>query len=238
MRLSLPQGVFEPGAPVRLIMSRATRLPPPLTSRNEFIIDRPRTGIKNGGLLVERAVSTYFLPEHHGRIHRAKLDKTRVMKREKLYLTCPDCHIEQTLRNEFGQEICILTALGSVFDFSKFDYAETLNHFLDREMISEIVIVNDVDCTFIRNTICKGNNHNTKAEQELSKLKKNNSERFAHLETDKQKELLARLNIYRQAYELLNVAFVGGKIDDGYLSTSGLIYNRDTFKFERLILEL
>lgn len=171
-------------------------------------------------------------------VEYVELNKERFMKRQKLYLICPDCHVEQTLRNEFGREICILTALGSVFDFSKFDYAETLNHFLNREMISEIVIVNDVDCTFIRNTICKGNNYNTEAERELSKLKKNNSERFAHLGTGQQKELLARLNIYRQAYELLSVAFVGNKIDDGYLSTSGLIYNRDTLKFERLILEL
>ncbi len=158
------------------------------------------------------------------------------MKKGKVYLICPDCHIEQALRNEFGQDAYFLTALGSVFDFSEFDYAEALNHFINREMISEIIIVNDTNCTFIKNTICKENNCNTKAEQELKKLQKNNAEKFAPLDTNKQKELLTKLNIYRQAYELLDVAAIGGKVDDGLISVSGLIYNRDNSRFERLIL--
>jgi carbonic anhydrase len=167
---------------------------------------------------------------------RAKPDKTTFMKKGKVYLICPDCHIEQALRNEFGQDAYFLTALGSVFDFSEFDYAEALNHFINREMISEIIIVNDTNCTFIKNTICKENNCNTKAEQELKKLQKNNAEKFAPLDTNKQKELLTKLNIYRQAYELLDVAAIGGKVDDGLISVSGLIYNRDNSRFERLIL--
>ena len=159
------------------------------------------------------------------------------MKREKLFLICPDCHLEQTLRNEFGQEIYILTALGSVFDFSEFDYVETLHHFLNRERIAEIVLVNDVDCAFIRNAIYQENRYHTKAEQELSRLKKNNVEKFASLETNEQKKLLAKLNIYRQAYELLNAVFIGSEIDNRSIRTSGLICNRDKSKFEHLMLE-
>ncbi|MFD2933851.1 hypothetical protein [Spirosoma flavum] len=127
--------------------------------------------------------------------------------------------------------------MGSVFDFSDLDYAEALNHFINREMISEIVLVDDVSCTFIKNTILKTNNHYTKAEQKMSRLQKSNAERFALLDTDKQKELLAKLNFYRQSYELLDVAFIGGKIDDGSISTSGLICDRTNAKFERLQLE-
>ncbi len=159
------------------------------------------------------------------------------MKREKLFLICPDCHLEQTLRNEFGQEICILTALGSVFDFSEFDYVETLHHFLHRERIAEIVLVNDVNCAFIQNVICQENRHHTKAEQELSRLKKNNVEKFASLETNGQINLLAKLNIYRQAYELLNAAFIGNEIDNRSIRISGLLCNRDKSKFEYLMLE-
>lgn len=101
-----------------------------------------------------------------------KPDETTFMKKEKLYLICSDCHIENALRNEFSQDAYFLTALGVVFDFSEFDYAEGLDHFINREMISEIIIVNDTNCTFIKNTISKEDNHNTRAEHELEKLQK------------------------------------------------------------------
>lgn len=167
---------------------------------------------------------------------RAKPDETTFMKKRKLYLICPDCHIEQALRSEFGQDAYFLSALGSVFDFSEFDYAEALNHFISREMISEIIIVNDTNCTFIKNTICKENSCNTKAEQELRKLQENNAEKFIPLDTSKQKELLTKLNFYRQAYELGDVEVIGSKIDGGNIDVSGLIYNRDNSRFERLTL--
>lgn len=160
------------------------------------------------------------------------------MKKAKLYLICPDCHIEHALRNAFGEDAYFLTALGSVFDFSDFAYAEELNHLVHQEMISEIVIVNDTNCTFIKNTVLKEKNYSTKVEKELGKLQENNSEQFALLKAERQKELLAKLNIYRQAYELLDVAFIGGKIENGVTSISGLIYDRGSSKFERLMLKL
>lgn len=160
------------------------------------------------------------------------------MKKEKLYLICPDCDIEQAIRNKFSNDAYFLTALGSVFDISKFEYAEAVNQFINNEIISEIVIVNDIHCTFIKNTIYKEVNHHTIAEKELEKLQKNNLERLALLDTNKQQECLAKLNIYRQAYELLDVAFIGDKIRDGIINISGLIYNRENWKFERLVLEL
>jgi hypothetical protein len=47
----------------------------------------------------------------------------------------------------------------------------------------------------------------------------------------KQKKI-ATLNIYRQAFELLNVAFIGNKIEDNLIKVFGLIYDRNTKKFE------
>lgn len=158
------------------------------------------------------------------------------MKKKKLYLICPDCHIEQVLRSKFGQDAYFLSALGSVFDFSEFDYAEALNDFISREMISEVIIVNVTNCTFIMNTICKKNSYNTKAEQELRRLQENNAERFILLGISEQEELLTKLNFYRQAYELLDLEAIGSKIDDGIISISGLIYNRNDFRFEQLTL--
>ncbi|MDF7815421.1 carbonic anhydrase [Hymenobacter sp. YC55] len=155
-----------------------------------------------------------------------------------LFLICPDCTIERTIENKFGRNTCFLTALGSVFNFSDFNHASALNRFLHDEAIAEIIVVNDTHCTFINNVICKNNNYNTIAEKELPKIQTNNSEKLAQLNVDQQKEFLAELNIYRQAYELLDVAFVGSKISDETIKISGLIYNRNSSKFKRITLDL
>lgn len=160
------------------------------------------------------------------------------MEKTKLYLICPDCHIEQSIRQKYGSNSYFLTALGAVFDVSEFEYIEEVNRLIDNETISEIVIVNDIHCTFICNAIEKNKNHGTKAEEVLENLIANNSYRFTKVGLVEQKKLLARLNIYRQGYDLLNVAFIGNKIADGAVGLSGLIYNRKNSTFEKLKLEL
>lgn len=160
------------------------------------------------------------------------------MKKEKLYLICPDCHIEQSIRQKFGNDSYFLTALGTVFDMSEFEYAEEVNQFVNNEEISEIVIVNDIQCTFISNTVKKDKNHETKAEKVLERLLKNNSSDFNSLGIMEQKRKLAKLNIYRQVHQLLDVTFIGNKINDGIIDISGLIYNREDATFEKLMIEL
>jgi len=158
------------------------------------------------------------------------------MEKEKLYLICPDCHIEQSIRQTFGNDSYFLTALGTVFNMTEFEYAEEVNQFINNETISEIIIVNDIQCTFICNTINKDKNHDTRAERELEKLMTNNNSKFDSIEKIEQNKLLAKLNIYRQYYELLDVAFIGNKINDEIIKVSGLIYNRIDSSFEKLEL--
>ncbi len=160
------------------------------------------------------------------------------MKKEKLYLICPDCHIEQSIRQKFGNDSYFLTALGTVFNMSEFEYAEEVNQFINNETISEIIIVNDIQCTFICNTINKDKNHDTRAERELEKLMTNNNSKFDSIGKVEQNKLLAKLNIYRQFYELLDVPFIGNKINDEIIKVSGLIYNCIDSSFEKLELEL
>lgn len=134
----------------------------------------------------------------------------------------------QAIRKKYGSD----TALGSSFDILEFEYAEEVNQFIKNETISKIVIVNDVHCTFISNTIVKDKNHKTKAEKVLQQLTLNSSFSFKQSEEDDPKRLLARLNIYRQA----DFAFIGNKITDGIIDLSGLIYNRKNSEFEKLEL--
>lgn len=160
------------------------------------------------------------------------------MDKEKLFLVCPDCHIENAIRQKFGSKANFLTALGTVFYISGFEYAEEVNQFINNKTISEIIIVNDIQCTFISNIVQKDKNHETRAEKVLERLLEYNSADFKSLGLNEQKRLLAKLNIYRQASELLDVAFIGNKITDGMIDISGLIYNREDSTFEKLKLEL
>ena len=159
------------------------------------------------------------------------------MHKGTLYLICPDCHIEEVIRAKFGRDSYFLTALGTVFNMSAFEYAEEVNKCISNQVITEIVIVNDIQCTFICNIVSKNNNCNTKAELELKKLRKNNSSKFESLDISMEKKTLAKLNIYRQAYQLLEVAFIGNKIRDEIITLSGAMYNREAASFENLELE-
>ena len=150
---------------------------------------------------------------------------------------CPDCHIEVALNNQFCHDNTSFTALGSIFDFSDLGLARELDSFIDREKISHIIIVNDPDCTFIKNTITNPDKGKTVADVELKRLQTNNHEKFALLDTSSQQELLAKLNIYRQAFELLEVPSIGDKISHGQIAVSGLLYDRITKTFKVVAME-
>lgn len=160
------------------------------------------------------------------------------MSKDKLYLVCPDCNVEHAIRQHYGHEAYFLTALGSVFDISAFKYAEEVNEFIVDYDINEIVIVNDIQCVFIRKVINKETKHETKAECELHRLHAFNKIQFDDLAILQQMKQLAHLNIYRQAEALLDVAFLGNKIRDHKIKLSGLTYNRSDLNFESLNLDL
>ncbi len=153
---------------------------------------------------------------------------------KRLFLVCPDCFIEQTIRKHYGPDSFFLTALGSVFHIDSFEYAEEINSFLSGEGVLDIFVVNDIKCTFIQNTMTS-KNHQTKAEQKLAQLYLENYDEFEELDTDEDKaQKLALLNIERQVNELSETAFIGDKISDGRLTVKGLLYDRTQEMFKEL----
>lgn len=154
---------------------------------------------------------------------------------KRLFLVCPDCFIEQTIRKHYP-DAYFLTALGSVFHIDSFEYAEEINSFLSAEDVLNIYVVNDVQCTFIQNTLTT-KNHQTKAEQKLAQLYLENYDAFEILKSDKDKaRKLALLNIERQVEDLSETAFIGTKISDGRLTVKGLLYDRTKEQFQELTL--
>ncbi len=160
------------------------------------------------------------------------------MKKQNLFLICPECYIENAIRDKYGVDSYFLTALGTVFNIDEFEYAEEVNQFITNKSIGTIYIVNDSSCTFIKNTIEGITNSNTQAERVLKSIINNNKKQFDGLSDKKQLMKLARLNTFRQAYELLNVAFIGNKIKDNLIILKGLIYDRANSHFSEFDIEI
>jgi hypothetical protein len=157
-----------------------------------------------------------------------------------LFLICPDCHIENAIREEYSEVGFFLTALGSVFNEDTFEYAEQINQLIAGEEIGQIYIVNDFYCTFIQNIINGDPTHNTNAEEVLMSILADNQEEFNESDTTKENKalILAKLNIYRQSKELLDLAFIGDKIRDKQIEIKGLIYNRHNGQFDEFSIQL
>lgn len=156
-----------------------------------------------------------------------------------LFLICPDCYIEQAVRNNYGDDSFFLTALGAVFEMDKMEYAEEVNQFIISEDVGSIYIVNDIYCTFIQNPLTGNREYNTKAEKVIqSIIKRNERDISSIIELKGKAKKIAALNIRRQALELLDVPFIGDKIRDFRLKIFGLIYDRVSKEFEEFRIKL
>jgi carbonic anhydrase len=158
------------------------------------------------------------------------------MKNEnKLFLICPDCYVENRIRNNFSGQLYFATALGAVFTPIKFNYAESLNGLINREEVREIYIVNDISCRFINSIITNSEGFNTKEENILRKIYLDNADQIAKHEEQKLKSIeLAKLNINQQIEELKKTEFIGAKYDAGHIKIKGLLYDRHTLEFKEL----
>ena len=88
----------------------------------------------------------------------------------RLFLICPDCHLEVPINREFGDHSFYLTALGTAFDLSEFEFMEEVNQLVIKEDIKEIILVNDHQCTFVKSALQNEVRYNTKAEKILLKI--------------------------------------------------------------------
>lgn len=145
----------------------------------------------------------------------------------KLFLICPDCYIEPTIRKVYGDEIFFITALGTVFDIENFHYAEEVAQFISGADVMDIYIVNDVECSFIQSALQQKELYDTRAMHVLLDIVNRREEDISRLANpDQQAAFVAKTNILRQAYELTEVAFIGNKILDHKINVKGLIFDR------------
>jgi carbonic anhydrase len=130
-----------------------------------------------------------------------------------------------------------LTALGSVFDISQSDYAESINQLLINENIKEVIVVNDCSCRVIQSVLNNKKGYATEAEEVLQVLFSTcQIEVLAEKKVNKRAFKLAELNIRQEAQSLKEAAFIGKKLEEKEIGLKGMIYERDKKNFSEINL--
>mgnify|MGYP001058385952 CR=1 FL=1 len=152
--------------------------------------------------------------------------------KKKLFLICPECHIEQEIRDKFDGDIYFLTALGAVFCPLESDEAGEICDLISREEISEVGIVCATSCSFIQSIINDHEFRNTAAEVSLLQLYQSHPVEFALSATKAERaEDLSRLNIANQIKLLHEDRQIGPKISSNQVSLKGYVYNPERSSF-------
>lgn len=155
--------------------------------------------------------------------------------KNKLFLICPDSQIEPFIRKEYGGDVFFLTALGTVFNFQEFNYAEELRDLLQRKAIEEIFIVTDTSCRFMNSILEQEKGFGTKAEGAILNLFIDNYYTImAGASEGVRKQNLAKLNIQRQALDILSHEVLLTAIAQSQIRLKGLITSKAKGKLEEV----
>ena len=123
----------------------------------------------------------------------------------KLFFICPFSQLEHFIREKYGDDVFFITALGAVFQFEDVNYVEVIRDFINRENITDIFIVNDTSCRFIKRVLEKEKGFGTFSEEAMINLLIDNYSVVMQTQSlIEQKKTLAELNIRRQVSEILS----------------------------------
>lgn len=159
--------------------------------------------------------------------------------KNRLFLICPDSQVEPFIREQYGQSAFFLTALGAVFNFKEINYVEAVADLLQKEAIEEILIVNDLSCRFMASILEQKKGFGTGAEQEMLELFiENYSSIMAGPTLNGKKLKFAKLNIHRQAFELMSNELLLSRISQAKVSLKGLITAKAQGQFKEVNINL
>lgn len=146
--------------------------------------------------------------------------------KNKLFIVCPFSCMELYLQKSFGKDIFFLTFPGSVFNTQDDELLAEIEHFIIREEVKNIYIVNDTSCRFINSIIDPNKMAGLACEKVIEDLY---IEHYFSIFKDKsipyQQTKLAELNVQNQAKELMDSS-LGAFIKKKNIELTGLITNK------------
>lgn len=151
--------------------------------------------------------------------------------KNKLFFICPFSQLEDFIREKYGDDVFFITALGAVFQFKDVNYTEVMRDFINRESITEIIIVNDTSCRFIKSVLEKEKGFGTFSEKVMINLLIDNYSVVMHNKPlIEQVQTLAELNIKRQVKEILSNELFLQTIIQENIRIKGLVTTKSEHK--------
>lgn len=155
--------------------------------------------------------------------------------KKRLFLVCPDAHLEPVIPGHFSGEAFFLTALGVAFNPMETSYDLFIDHFIEDNGISEICLVADTSSRFFRNVVQGKKGFDTYAEKVLEQLLSKHSTQFEQTRGAWQKcLLLTRLHLAQQLQQLEKSRYLGRRIEQGKLVIKAYQYLRNTDRMEEI----
>lgn len=147
---------------------------------------------------------------------------------KKLFLICPDCHLEHFIRKKYGDDVLFLTALGAVFNFSEVKYIEAVMDFITEESVTDIFIANDTSCRFIKSIVERENGFDTSCENIIRDILIDNYSAIMHGKSlIEKKKHLAELIVNQQIKLIMTNELFLLHIIQQDVRLKGLVLTRD-----------
>ena len=129
----------------------------------------------------------------------------------KLFLICPFSCIENFIQKQYGENIFFLTSTAAIFNFDETSYAESVKEFIATNNITEVVIVNDLSCRFLRKVLRnEWEQRGASAETILQDILNNNYAFIMQPSSTKEQLLrFATLNIQEQIHRMMGFDIFG-----------------------------
>jgi len=147
---------------------------------------------------------------------------------KKLFLVCPECNLEYFIRKKYGDDVYFLTALGAVFNFSEVKYTESVMDFITKESITDIFLVNDTSCRFIKSILEREDGFDTFCENIIRDILIDNFSAIMHGKSlIEKKKHLAELNVKQQIKEIMTNELILQRIIQQNVRITGLVLTID-----------
>jgi carbonic anhydrase len=146
---------------------------------------------------------------------------------EKLFVICPFSQLEQRLKVKYGDNPYFITVPGGYI----LNNLESIQVAIVQNKINELILVTDLNCSFVESIICRKKLHGLSYEKHLENIYiENFYNYFINNKIESQKYNLLKLNLIFQLSEIeKNDFFIENKI-----KIKGLIYNHANYLFETI----
>jgi carbonic anhydrase len=147
---------------------------------------------------------------------------------EKLFVICPFSQLEQRLKVKYGDNPYFITVPGGYI----LNNLESIQVAIVQNKINELILVTDLNCSFVESIICRKKLHGLFYEKHLENIYiENFYNYFINNKIESQKYNLLKLNLIFQLSEIeKNDFFIENKI-----KIKGLIYNHTNYLFETIV---